>query len=84
MRSDLRPRVCCVQLLHSPSDDVREQAVWALGNIAGDSPDCRNLVLGAGALAPLLGQARGKGFGGRLHVVGCLRSHSRSLARSHP
>ena len=45
-----------VQLLMSPSDDVREQAVWALGNIAGDSPECRNLVLAAGALAPLLAQ----------------------------
>ena len=27
-----------VELLMSPNDDVREQAVWALGNIAGDSP----------------------------------------------
>ncbi|KAJ0673228.1 putative armadillo-like helical protein [Helianthus annuus] len=27
-----------VKLLASPSDDVREQAVWALGNVAGDSP----------------------------------------------
>jgi len=27
-----------VRLLSSPNDDVREQAVWALGNIAGDSP----------------------------------------------
>merc|ERR1719150_2576796 len=43
-----------VQLLKSPSDDVREQAVWALGNIAGDSPECRNLVLEAGVLEPLL------------------------------
>ena len=34
-----------VQLLRSPSDDVREQAVWALGNIAGDSPKCRDMVL---------------------------------------
>jgi len=32
------------------------QAVWALGNIAGDSPKCRDLVLGHGALAPLLAQ----------------------------
>jgi hypothetical protein len=32
------------------------QAVWALGNIAGDSPQCRNLVLQAGALPPLLEQ----------------------------
>merc|ERR1719238_475878 len=34
-----------VMLLRSPSDDVREQAVWALGNIAGDSPNFRDLVL---------------------------------------
>lgn len=34
------------------------QAVWALGNIAGDSPKCRDLVLEAGALAPLLEQLK--------------------------
>ncbi|KAF2590399.1 hypothetical protein F2Q70_00039512, partial [Brassica cretica] len=45
-----------VQLLASQSDDVREQAVWALGNVAGDSPQCRDLVLGQGALLPLLSQ----------------------------
>ncbi|KAL1565137.1 Inositol monophosphatase 1 [Salvia divinorum] len=45
-----------VKLLSSPSDDVREQAVWALGNVAGDSPKCRDLVLSYGALAPLLAQ----------------------------
>ncbi|ESQ49363.1 hypothetical protein EUTSA_v10020480mg [Eutrema salsugineum] len=45
-----------VQLLVSPSDDVREQAVWALGNVAGDSPQCRDLVLSCGALTPLLSQ----------------------------
>jgi importin subunit alpha-1 len=45
-----------VQLLNSPNDDVREQAVWALGNIAGDSPQCRDFVLQHGALAPLLQQ----------------------------
>ncbi|CAH9132597.1 unnamed protein product [Cuscuta epithymum] len=43
-----------VRLLSSPSDDVREQAVWALGNVAGDSPKCRDLVLNCGALMPLL------------------------------
>ena len=37
------------------SEDVRQQAAWALGNIAGDGPVCRDLVLAAGALAPLLG-----------------------------
>ncbi|KAM7277438.1 hypothetical protein ACFE04_019304 [Oxalis oulophora] len=45
-----------VKLLSSASDDVREQAVWALGNVAGDSPKCRDLVLAEGALAPLLAQ----------------------------
>ncbi|CAL5410873.1 unnamed protein product [Camellia sinensis] len=45
-----------VLLLSSASDDVREQAVWALGNVAGDSPSCRDLVLGNGALMPLLAQ----------------------------
>ncbi|KAL9239051.1 hypothetical protein vseg_013406 [Gypsophila vaccaria] len=45
-----------VKLLGSPSDEVREQAVWALGNIAGDSPKCRDLVLFHGVLMPLLAQ----------------------------
>ncbi|BAF16606.1 importin subunit alpha-1b [Oryza sativa Japonica Group] len=45
-----------VKLLSSPSEDVREQAVWALGNVAGDSPKCRDLVLASGGLYPLLQQ----------------------------
>jgi importin subunit alpha-6/7 len=45
-----------VRLLMSPNDDVREQTVWVLGNIAGDSPPCRDLVLQAGAMQPLLNQ----------------------------
>mmetsp|Transcript_15447 Transcript_15447/g.22971 ORF Transcript_15447/g.22971 Transcript_15447/m.22971 type:complete len:538 (-) Transcript_15447:294-1907(-) len=45
-----------VKLLHSSNDDVREQAVWALGNIAGDSPECRDGVLGQGSMQPLLAQ----------------------------
>ncbi|KAM7277413.1 hypothetical protein ACFE04_019279 [Oxalis oulophora] len=45
-----------VRLLTSPSDDVREQAVWALGNVAGDSPKCRDFVLAQGALGQLLAQ----------------------------
>lgn len=32
------------------------QAVWALGNIAGDSPKCRDLVLGCNALRACLGR----------------------------
>lgn len=33
---------------------MKEQAVWALGNIAGDSPHCRDFVLAQGALNPLI------------------------------
>ena len=43
-----------VQLLLSPNEDVREQAAWALGNVAGDSVMCRDLVLELGALPALL------------------------------
>ena len=43
-----------IKLLSSSVLDVREQAVWALGNIAGDSPQCRDYVLQQGALRPLL------------------------------
>jgi importin subunit alpha-1 len=47
-----------VRLLSSPSDDVREQSVWALGNIAGDGAAARDTVLHAGALKPLLEQLK--------------------------
>lgn len=40
--------------MEAPKEDVREQAIWALGNIAGDSAECRDLVLSLGALKPLL------------------------------
>jgi hypothetical protein len=39
-----------VRLLSSPSDDLREQAAWALGNIAGDSVARRDEVISAGAI----------------------------------
>ena len=45
-------------LLLSPNEDVCEQAVWALGNISGDSPHCRDLVINAGAMMPLLAVLR--------------------------
>ena len=43
-----------VHLLMSSNEDVREQAAWALGNVAGDSVQCRDLVLQMGALPALL------------------------------
>ena len=41
------------QLLQSPNADIREQCAWCLGNIAGDSSEFRNIVLGLNALEPL-------------------------------
>jgi importin subunit alpha-6/7 len=43
-----------IELLSSSNEDVQEQAVWALGNIAGDSPECRDHVIQQGILVPLL------------------------------
>lgn len=43
-----------IRLLSSANQEVQEQAVWALGNIAGDGPKLRDVVIGAGILAPLL------------------------------
>jgi importin subunit alpha-1 len=53
-----------VQLLESDKDEVREQAAWALGNIAGDGnfvdsrlntgPNPRDFVLNHGVLTPLM------------------------------
>jgi importin subunit alpha-6/7 len=45
-----------IHLLSSPHTDVREQAVWALGNIAGDSTRCRDYVLAEKALQWVLDQ----------------------------
>eukprot|EP00914_Ancora_sagittata_P025345 GHVO01050388.1.p1 GENE.GHVO01050388.1~~GHVO01050388.1.p1 ORF type:complete len:503 (+),score=66.38 GHVO01050388.1:91-1599(+) len=47
-----------VCLLSSNDNEVREQAVWALGNIAGDNPQSRDLVLREGALEPVLNLLR--------------------------
>jgi HEAT repeat protein len=43
-----------VQLLDSVSPDVREQAAWCLGNVAGDGPSYRDLVLSFDAMELLL------------------------------
>ncbi|KAL4219948.1 Importin subunit alpha-3 [Mactra antiquata] len=43
-----------LRLLNSDQQNVCEQAVWALGNIIGDGPQCRDFVIGLGAVKPLL------------------------------
>jgi len=42
-----------IRLLDSSSVEIREQAVWAIGNIAGDSPELRDDVLAHG-IVPIL------------------------------
>lgn len=43
-----------VRLLRSLHANVAEQAVWALGNIAGDGPELRDFIIKAGIVEPLL------------------------------
>lgn len=43
-----------VKLLQSPSIIVAEQSVWALGNIAGDGPATRDIVLKHNVIEGLL------------------------------
>lgn len=46
-----------VKLLSAEDENVCEQAVWALGNIAGDGCSLRDQVIEAGILKPLLALA---------------------------
>ena len=43
-----------VQLLDSVNPDVREQAAWCLGNVAGDGPNSRDLILQYNSMELLL------------------------------
>jgi hypothetical protein len=43
-----------MSLLASPHEELREQALWALGNIAGDGPELRDALLQMGVLNALL------------------------------
>lgn len=47
-----------IQLLDSQHPEVREQAVWALGNVAGDCAECRDYLLNAGIMHSLLNLLR--------------------------
>lgn len=52
VKADAVPKF--VNLLQSPYTVVAEQSVWALGNIAGDGPITRDIVLKHGAAESLL------------------------------
>ncbi|XP_070586834.1 importin subunit alpha-1-like isoform X1 [Erythrolamprus reginae] len=43
-----------VVLLSSPHIHLCEQSVWALGNIAGDGPICRDILISFGVIPPIL------------------------------
>ncbi|KAK9003465.1 hypothetical protein V6N11_061027 [Hibiscus sabdariffa] len=58
-----------VKLFGSPNDDVSEQSIWALGNVAADSPASRDVVLGHGALLPLLAHLNLASIG--IHTFRC-------------
>lgn len=42
-----------IQLLRHENPDVRDQAAWCLGNIAGDKQEYRDLLLYSGVIEPL-------------------------------
>jgi len=42
-----------IKLLGSKSLEVVEQAVWALGNLAGDNVNIRNIIIARGAVEPI-------------------------------
>ena len=42
-----------IQMLMSGNADVRDQSIWCLGNIAGDCPELRDIVITNGALPAL-------------------------------
>ncbi|KAI7816119.1 armadillo-type protein [Gamsiella multidivaricata] len=49
-----------IEMLSSSSAYINKQAIYVLGNIAGDSPYCRDVVLDENAMAPLLNLIRQK------------------------
>lgn len=57
------------------------QAVWALGNVAGDSPQCRDYVLECGALIPLLAQLNDRSA---LSMIGNATWTLSNLCRGEP
>lgn len=52
VKADAIPKF--IRLLSSPHNIVAEQAVWALGNIAGDGPITRDIILNNDCIQYLL------------------------------
>ena len=55
-----------MRLLSSPSDEVANQVAWLLGNIAGDCPAMRDLVLANGATERVLAMIEGTAVMGQM------------------
>ncbi|KAH3760196.1 Importin subunit alpha-1 [Pelomyxa schiedti] len=45
-----------IKILQTASVELREQVAWGLGNIAGDSPTARNLIISSGGVQVLASQ----------------------------
>ena len=43
-----------IHLLSSTDPSIVDQAVWALGNIAGDGSECRDFTIRCGVIQPLI------------------------------
>ena len=42
-----------IKLLSEPDSDIAEQAIWSIGNIAGDCSHYRDIILRSGAMSKL-------------------------------
>jgi len=49
----------CVCVCVCVAQELQEKAAWAVGNLAGDSPEYRDRVCAAGALIPLINLVAG-------------------------
>lgn len=58
-----------VDLLEHPEDQIVEQCIWALGNIAGDGAEMRDLVIKAGAIQSILTFVRGRAWNHKSKLV---------------